>query len=113
VQSQRKGKTKALRLVLIIGIPITLFGAIILSAMSNAKIGGGPSCYTNLRQIQIGKRMYAEDHHITNSAILTMQQLEPYGIKNIRCPADGQYLIGELDVPPRCSVHTNISLPTD
>jgi hypothetical protein len=102
------------RLVLIIGIPLIVFGALLLSALSKAKIRGGPTCYTNLRQIQICKKMYAQDYQLTNNVILTRQQLEPYGFgKNMRCPAGGQYLIGELGVPPRCSVHTNISLPTD
>jgi hypothetical protein len=71
-------------------------------------------CINNLRLIDEAKQEWAsETHHSTND-IPTVTDLTPY-LKYFngqfpQCPSGGTYTIGQVDVPPTCSI-TNHVLP--
>jgi hypothetical protein len=69
-------------------------------------------CINNLRLIDEAKQEWAsETHHGTNDTP-TIADLTPY-LKDgnfLKCPSGGTYTIGQVDIPPTCSI-TNHVLP--
>jgi hypothetical protein len=49
--------------ILLVLLVIAIAAAMILPMATQPHIGGGPSCFSNLKQIDLGFLLYAEDNH--------------------------------------------------
>ncbi len=96
-------KTRHMAILLAIGA-VALF-LLVEAEWHPAKIRSGPGCSFYLKQIQLAKMIYAEQHGVTNVTVFSREQLLAYGFggKWPKCPRGGEYSIGALHESPRCS----------
>lgn len=99
-------------------IIVLVVGFFALAAPLNfVRSGTSPAnaCINNLRIIDAAKQQWAFANGITNGEVVVNEnQITNYLGRNgkmPKCPAGGIYTIGKLDVPPACSLGTNVSPP--
>jgi hypothetical protein len=61
------------------------------------------SCINGLRQIDGAKEQWALDNHVKNGAIVTTNDIAPYGGIPV-CPQGGTYTLGRVGELPKCSI---------
>jgi len=66
------------------------------------------ACINNLRRIDTAIQQWAIENHKTNSDIPTWKEITPYLGQDMpevpKCPLGGTYTLGQVDVPPTCSI---------
>jgi prepilin-type N-terminal cleavage/methylation domain-containing protein len=67
------------------------------------------ACINNLRQIDGAKQQWALENHQVSTAAPGQASLQPYLGRGTagswpQCPASGSYAIGQVSVPPTCTV---------
>jgi hypothetical protein len=92
-------------------IPVLLLYAIVLPHLA----GGGPAygarIFSNLKQIELAKQLWAEDHSATGAVLITVRDLTPY----LRIPSSQysnfvppviceRYIINPLGVSPEAEL---------
>ncbi|MFC1780703.1 hypothetical protein ACFLZ8_00375 [Planctomycetota bacterium] len=60
-------------------------------------------CVGYLRNIDLAKLMYANEHEVTTGNEVTIEQLYPYINMDLICPSGGEYIIGPIGTPARCT----------
>lgn len=88
---------------------VVVFAAYLLPVRSS----GGPSRLTkilnNLRQIDVAKQMWAQDHHATNSTSVSPADIAPYLPKSksnqlVSAAVDERYIINAVGVGPEAQL---------
>jgi len=100
-------------LLIVIGCAIVIAGQMLPSLT-----GGGPSIGTkivhNLKQIDLAKQMWAQDHNVTNSTHVSAEALIPYLPSRrkpgkLLAPVIGErYIINSVGVPPEAQLTTKL-----
>ena len=97
----------------LVGAAALLLLALLLPHLGRSKGGPATGCPANLRAIYLAKAMLADDKKLTNGIVVTKEELLPYLYGDWpRCPQGGEYSIGRIGDPPRCSFpqHTNLKV---
>lgn len=87
--------------------PAAISAAIVLPALAKAKDGAqGVNCGSNLRQIQLAKKMWATDENKSDTDTPSRADLEKYFPNRQMpvCPKGGHYEINALKKDPTCSI---------
>lgn len=71
------------------------------------------ACISNMRNIQGAIEHWAMEENRASGSPVNVQEVAMYFIHNRwpTCPAGGAYTVQFIGDKPRCSVHTNVSLP--
>ncbi len=101
------GNQDASKIVLIplVAVPAVLAG-VTLPALAKAKSKAQTiNCINNLKQIELAKKMWANDNNKSDDDVPTWQDLKQYlpGTK-LKCPDGGTYRINKVGAKPTCSV---------
>jgi hypothetical protein len=88
---------------------IVLFTLVISNVIRARKSTATNSCINQLRQIDAAKQQWAIENKKTTNDVPTWNDIRPYighGVDGeiLRCPAGGQYVLGHVGDPPKCSI---------
>jgi general secretion pathway protein G len=95
---------------LLVGISVVVLLALVIPNFIRArKSTATNACVNNLRQIEAAKWQWAIENKKTTNDIPTWNDVRPYtghGAEGeiLHCPAGGQYVIGRVGDPPKCSI---------
>jgi hypothetical protein len=99
--------------LLILAIPIAFLVVLALAitiphSPNRHRTSPQNACINNLRQIDGAKQQWALEHNKTNGTV-TWNDILPYmgrrpNVEVPRCPANGTYTLGNIEVPPKCSI---------
>ena len=63
------------------------------------------ACINNLRQIDAAMQQFALEHGLTETNIVTVDEIAPYLKEpSLQCPSGGTYKIGKMSEVPTCSI---------
>jgi hypothetical protein len=104
---------RAVITVALFGSAVLLLLAMLLPQLARSKGGPATGCPANLRAIYLAKAVLADDRKLTNGMVVAKEELLPYVQGGWpRCPQGGDYSLGRIGEPPRCSFpqHTNLQV---
>ncbi|HWN97138.1 MAG TPA: hypothetical protein VNT99_19060 [Methylomirabilota bacterium] len=98
---------------IVIGFPLLVVFALAFVVLPGSKRhhhhrrDPSASCRVNLRQIELVKKLWAEDENKTTNDVPAHADLfgaDNYLKQDLSCPAGGTYTLGSVGEKPRCSV---------
>ncbi|HUC85271.1 MAG TPA: hypothetical protein VL970_08775 [Candidatus Acidoferrales bacterium] len=87
-----------------IAVPAILAGVAIPNFVKARAAAQQNSCLNNLRQLSAAKQEWALEKRKTGTDVPTTEDLMPYLKRWPVCPQGGQYTIGPVNEPPKCSI---------
>jgi hypothetical protein len=88
-------------------VPAAVVAAMALPALAKAKeVSQRNTCINNLRLIDGAKQQWALEKDKSTNDVPTWEDIQPFlGSKETpHCPKGGEYTIGSVNEPPRCSI---------
>jgi hypothetical protein len=101
------GNQDTSKIALLPAVAVPAVGAgLLLPALAKAKDKAQTiNCINNLKQIQLAKKMWADDNNKSDNDVPTWKDLKQYlPAQPLKCPKEGTYRINRVGAKPTCSI---------